>query len=385
MRISFITTVFNEEKTIEKLLDSLLLQTKLPDEVIIVDGGSDDATVRKIMNYKIRMKKAGVAFNIIIKKGNRSVGRNEAIENAKGKIIVCTDAGNILDRKWIECIIKPFHYKIDVVAGYYKGIAKNTFEKCLIPYVLVMPDKINPQNFLPATRSMAFTKKIWEKIGGFDERYHHNEDYVFANQLKNAYAQIFFEKEAIAKWLPRNTYEEVFIMFFRFALGDAEAGIFRPKVFLLFLRYIIALSLIILIFIFGTFFLVSACILLLIYIYWSIKKNYRYVNKYKALVILPALQFTADIAVMSGTLLGMRKIFFVRWIGIFFLSTLVIFLSFRAIRNIFPIPHVNDNKIIGYAQYYGYPFYFDTVLFFIFLLLPFIIFFLEYRQIKNEK
>ena len=166
MKISFITTIFNEELTIKKFLSSLIAQTKFPDEIIIVDGGSTDNTLLVVSQFAFPLSNKKI--KIIQKKGNRSVGRNEAIKNATGDIIVCTDAGNLLDRDWIKNITKPFLNKtIDVVAGYYKGKAKNIFQKCLIPYALVMPDKVEPDNFLPATRSIAFKKSIWKKSRRF--------------------------------------------------------------------------------------------------------------------------------------------------------------------------------------------------------------------------
>src|SRR3989338_7358403 len=156
MRISFIATIFNEEKTIEVFLTSVLSQSILPDEIILVDGGSTDATVEKVQNAKFKVQNYNVKFKIIVKRGNRSVGRNEAITHARGDIIVCSDAGCELDKDWIKHITKPFKdMSVDVVAGYYKGKSQTIFQKCLIPYVLVMPDRVDLNNFLPATRSMA--------------------------------------------------------------------------------------------------------------------------------------------------------------------------------------------------------------------------------------
>ncbi len=219
MRITFITTVYNEEKNIEVFLQSLFSQSLLPDEIIIVDGGSTDNTLYKISNFQFPISKKRI--KIVSKKGNRSVGRNEAIRNATGDIIVCSDAGNILDQKWIENITKPFTKKhVGVVAGYYKGKAKTIFEKCLIPYALVMEDKVNEKTFLPSTRSMAFKKSIWKKVGGFNEEYFHNEDYVFAKRLKKIGTQIVFVKDAVVYWLPRKNIKQAFIMFFRFSFGD---------------------------------------------------------------------------------------------------------------------------------------------------------------------
>jgi len=306
MKISLITTVFNEEKTIDRFLTSIFQQSKLPDEVLIVDGGSKDGTVKSIKD-KLASSKYKGKFHISIKEGNRSVGRNEAIMHATGDIIACSDAGNILDKKWIERITEPFRNKnIDVVAGYYEGLAKNIFQKCLIPYALVMPDKVDSNTFLPATRSIAFTKAIWEKTGGFDERLSHNEDYAFARKLKDVGARIIFAKDAIVYWIPRNTFKEAFIMFFRFAYGDAEAEIYRPKVVFLFSRYVLGTALIIFFFIIHSHLILNSIyFIFILYILWSILKNYRYVNHWKAFYLLPLLQFTADFAVILGTITGL--------------------------------------------------------------------------------
>lgn len=308
MKISFITTILNEEESIGKLLESLRDQSVLPDEVIIADGGSTDNTLSVISNFQFKIPNKNLKVKILKKIGNRSVGRNAAIESSTGDIIVCSDAGCVLDKDWIKNITKPFEDpQIDVVSGYYKGISKTIFQKCLIPYVLVMPDRVNINNFLPATRSMAFRKPVWEKIGGFDEKYSHNEDYVFAKKIRNKF-KIKFVKEAIVFWYPPKDFKNAFIMFFRFAYGDAEARIFRPKVFLIFLRYIIGVLLFGLAIIKMSVPILSFLLLcLILYVIWSIVKNYKYINDIKAYVYLPLLQFLSDSAVILGTVFGFIK------------------------------------------------------------------------------
>ena len=214
-----------------------------------------------------------------------------------------------MDKDWVKNIVKPFsNPATDVVAGYYAGIPKTVFEKSLIPYVLVMPDKVNPETFLPASRSMAFKKSIWEKAGGFPEKFSNNEDYVFAQRLKKINANIIFENKAVVNWIPRNNLRDAFGMFFRFSLGDGESGILRDKVILLFARYMLVFYFILLTFIERS---KSPLYLLGIgfvaYIIWSINKNYKYVNDRRAFYYLPALQFTSDIAVISGSTVGFIK------------------------------------------------------------------------------
>jgi glycosyltransferase involved in cell wall biosynthesis len=312
MRVSFITTVFNEEKTIEKLLYSLFNQSKLPDEIIIIDGGSKDRTVehiKKIFSAVKEEKLKQIKKKVFVKHGNRSVGRNEAIRKATNQIIVCSDSGNILDKNWIKEITLPFNdKKVDVVAGYYQGKANTIFQKCVIPYALVMSDKVNPRNFLPATRSVAFKKVTWEQVGGFNESLSHNEDYVFARKLQQEKTKIVFAPKALVYWMPRNNLKQTFSMLWRFAFGDAEAGILRNTVIYLFTRYILGLYFIFLCLLYRSRLgFLLAGILLILYILWSIQKNYRYVNNKKAFLFLPIIQFTADAAVLSGTILGSLK------------------------------------------------------------------------------
>lgn len=312
--ISFVTTVYNEENTISSLLESLFNQTRLPDEVIIVDGDSQDNTVKRIRNFlsTLPKNKSLPRVHLISKPCNRSEGRNLGIKMAKGEIIVLTDAGCILDKHWVERIIKPFaNNSVDAVAGYYAGRYQTIFQQCQIPYFLVMPDKVNPQNFLPATRSMAIKKQVWKELGGFPEEFSHNEDYVFAKKLKKMGKKIAFAGDAIVYWLPKKTLKDCFLMFFRHAYGDAEARILRPKVVILFIRYVFIIS----IFIIGLIKYNQALLLgvgaTLIYIVWSIQKNIRYCYRIKSLLYLPILQFTADFAVITATIAGIflkRKI-----------------------------------------------------------------------------
>ncbi len=307
--MSLIITVLNEEQTITKFLESLFLQSQFPNEIIIVDGGSTDNTVVSIKNYASRIKNKKIKLSVFIKHGNRSVGRNQAILHTKEDIIASTDAGCILDKDWVKQITQPFvDSSVDAVAGYYEAKTQTVFQKCLVPYVLVMQDNINPKNFLPASRSMAFTKKIWEKAGKFPEGFSHNEDYVFAKKLKKIGAKIVFQKNAIVYWIPRSNFKEAYTMFFRFAFGDAESMIIRPKVLLVFTRYILGIMLFIVAYMSSSYILLYGLIFLfIIYIIWSIVKNYRYVKKLPAIFILPILQLSSDNAVLWGTLFGTIK------------------------------------------------------------------------------
>lgn len=306
MKISFIATVYNEEDNIFPFLRSLSAQTLLPNEIVIVDGASSDDTWEKLSGYNFTGK---VKTKLIKKKGNRSIGRNLAIKSATGDIIACSDAGCTFDKNWLKEIVKPFKSKeVDVVAGYYKGVARSVFQECLTPYVLVTPDRLNPNRFLPAARSMAFRKKIWKELGGFQEDLSHNEDYAFSRKLRERKKKIVFQKKAIVNWIPRDNLKNAFIMFFRFAYGDVEAKILRPKVVLIFIRYLIELFLLVWFVKTGSKSILELFLLLMsIYFIWILFKNYKYIKRPIAIILFPIIQVTSDIAVLSGSSIALLK------------------------------------------------------------------------------
>lgn len=58
-------------------------------------------------------------------------------------------------------------------------------------------------------------------------------------------------------------------------------------------------------------------------------------------------------------------------------------LKFRELRKLFPIPKIDDNRIIGFVHYNGYPMYFDTVIFLVLLLCPILMIVLYKLIYKN--
>ncbi len=305
-KISVIITTYNEAQTIISLLTALKKQKLKPTEVIIVDNFSTDGTDQLISQFAKKNPK--LKIKLISKYSNRSLGRNLAIHKTKHELIAITDAGCIPQKTWLQELYKTYEdgqkkyqkenkRQVDnlVVAGFYKGKAETIFEQAVIPYALVMPDRVNPQTFLPATRSMLLPKRVWQKIGGFDEKLNFSEDYHFAHQLKKSNVPILFAKKAVVEWLPKKTWWEFCMMIFNMARGDILANTWRLKVVLVFTRYLLGLI------IWWTWPAVAIA-LAIIYLIWAVAKNYRYVPD--GWYYLPLLQISADLAVMLGTMVG---------------------------------------------------------------------------------
>lgn len=300
--VSVVITVLNEEKTVEALLYALNQQTYKPKEILIVDGGSADTTVKKLTHFKQGNKQ--LPLKILQKPGNRSVGRNYGIRQAKSSWIAITDAGCVPEPSWLAALIECQHQsQAQVIAGYYRAEPRTAFEEAMVPYALVMPDRVDESNFLPATRSMLLHKKIWDQQGGFNEMLSDNEDFVFAKQLQTSGIEMSFARQAVVVWQPRSSWKAFVTMIYRFARGDTQAGIIRPKVLIIYLRYLIA-SWILFAALGSSSTVLFVTILLgaLTYGLWAIEKNYRYAKN--GWYWLPVLQISSDMAVMLGSLAG---------------------------------------------------------------------------------
>ena len=311
--VSLIITVLNEATTIKLLLDAINRQKLLPTEVIIVDGGSVDKTVTKIEQF-VADNKPNFALEIKTLPGtNRSQARNWAIKHAQHNLIAITDAGCIPQPSWLQNLVKQYQAtQANIISGFFYGLPATPFEQAVVAYTLQMPDRVNPDTFIPTTRSVLFTKKIWQQLGGFDETLDLNEDFAFFWRAKQQKASFSLAKNALVGWLPRHTWPKFARMIYRFAQGDTQAGIIRPKVKLLFARYLIALTSLIYLLNFTSvslptiiFFYSSG---LIIYLLWAISKNLKYTSQ--GWYWLPILQLTADVCVIAGCIRGsFRRLF----------------------------------------------------------------------------
>jgi len=304
--VSFVVTVLNEEKTIKSFLNSVSFQTRIADEIIIVDGGSIDNTQNIISKF---ISKSKLNIKLLIKKGNIAKGRNEGIKEAKGNIIVVSDAGCILNKNFVKEIVNPIEKKrVDVSSGYYYPKTNNIFEKCLSTYTCVMEDKLNDKKYLPSSRSIAFKKSAWKKVLGYPENIDTCEDLVFAKKLKSEGFKFKLTKEAFVYWAQRKNFFQAFKQFFKYAIGDGQAHYIRKQTPFLFIRYFVGLMLLLGFVIWNNFLSLIILILLIFsYLSWSIFKNYKYINKKQAIYYLPLLQVTSDIAVITGMIYGFLK------------------------------------------------------------------------------
>ena len=221
--VTVIVTVRNEAVTIDALVDSLQHGSRVPDEIVIADGGSTDGTYERLQARGA----ADARLRALRAPGNRSVGRNAAIRAARHAVIACTDAGVEVAPEWLVELTRRFEEDptVDVVAGFYQPAGATWFERAAGVVSAPSLREINPARFLPSTRSIAFRRTAFDRVGGFDESLAHNEDTPFALALKRSGCKFAFAPEAIVRWRPRGTLRAFLHQHRRFGFGDGESRV----------------------------------------------------------------------------------------------------------------------------------------------------------------
>ncbi len=115
MKISIIIPCYNEEKTIEKIIDKIIGQKIENFEIIVIDDFSTDQT-RKLLNENLKDKVHKIIFNE--KNYGKGFSIREGIKKATGEIILIQDADLEYDPSDYDKLIKPIKNGFaDVVYG----------------------------------------------------------------------------------------------------------------------------------------------------------------------------------------------------------------------------------------------------------------------------
>ena len=237
MKVSIVIPVRDEEHSIRELLDSLLAQTRPPDEIVITDGGSVDATPQIIEEYiykgaPVCLIRAGAALP--------GRGRNLGAAQASHEWLAFTDAGIRLANNWLEALTTQPEAddSIDIVYGSWEPVTNTFFKQCAaIAYV---PPPTSHDGIITRPRFIASTllrREAWQKVKGFPEDLRSAEDLIFMDRVENAGYRFVFEPRAEVHWDLRPTLWSTFKRFVVYSRNNIRAGLFRQWQSTILVRY----------------------------------------------------------------------------------------------------------------------------------------------------
>jgi len=121
-KISIIIPTKNRFQDIIKCIESILIQTLLPDEIVIVDS-SDTEELKSNLDDLFHDK---IAFKYIHAPLSLTQARNVGIKESTGDIIIFLDDDVILDKEYIKEIMHVFNNDLEKKVGGVTGNIINT-------------------------------------------------------------------------------------------------------------------------------------------------------------------------------------------------------------------------------------------------------------------
>jgi glycosyltransferase involved in cell wall biosynthesis len=233
--ISIVTTVLNDRKGCEEFIEQMKLQTLLPSEIVIVDGGSKDGT----WDYLVEQTAQESPFPIQVHQEvgcNVARGRDVAIEHANYDLIVSTDVGCEWHPNWIEELVSPMvkDPELEAVMGSWE-----IDESTLQGWGKVEAAWLNSTKFIgtpeshASSRSIAYTRDLWKRIGGYPQDLTlAADDMVFALLLHKVARKTAATPVPRVKWGRHSTLKSYTKEARRNFFGAGEAGIWQKDFFL---------------------------------------------------------------------------------------------------------------------------------------------------------
>ncbi len=241
--ISVITTVRDEADQVDRLLSRLVGQLVEPeDEIIVVDGGSRDATAARVRAWT---RQDGRIRLYVLPGAGISAGRNAAVRAARNSLVACTDAGCDPTPGWLAAFRHAAAERATALGpgrlftGVYRAAARGPLEAASAAVGYPDPDELRRPSplvraygrvlgrcfdpGLPTGRSMAFDVSVWRAVGGFAEDLPTGEDVLFGQAAVAAGASPILVGDAEVVWTQRPNLAATALMYRRYGEGTGRS------------------------------------------------------------------------------------------------------------------------------------------------------------------
>jgi glycosyltransferase involved in cell wall biosynthesis len=311
IEISVVVPVRDEEQSIRILLEGLLSQTLPPNEIVITDGGSIDATREIIEEFIGR----GAPVKLVRERDSLpGRARNVGVENARCDWIAFTDAGNRPAPNWLAALARKGSESsaVDVVYGTYEPVVDRFFKECAAIAYVPPPFESDGEFVRPRSIvSALMRRKVWETAGGFPEHLRSAEDLLFMRRVEQAKFHITRTSGAIVYWNIQPNLWRTFRRFVAYSRNNIRAGLFAEWQGPIFIYYALLAASTFTAFVFGPRALFVPPILWLLFLIARATKALRrnrksypasYARNFARLFLLVPIIATLDAAAFIGSI-----------------------------------------------------------------------------------
>ena len=214
---SVIIPVYNRPAEVDDLLQSLAEQSCQDFEVYLVEDGSTVRCDNVAARYNDRLD---LHYHYKENEG-RSIARNYGIERATGDYFIFFDSDCVippqyfetlkqeLEREYVDCFGGP-----DAASDDFSDVQKaiNFSMTSLLTTGGIRGGKVQLEKFVPRSFNMGYSRKVWEKVGGFREMF--SEDIDMSTRVRQAGfstrlirdAYVYHKRRVDLKKFARQTY-----------------------------------------------------------------------------------------------------------------------------------------------------------------------------------
>ncbi|MDP1545342.1 MAG: glycosyltransferase [Anaerolineales bacterium] len=192
--ISIIVPAYNAARTLPACLAALQRQTQLPDEIIVVDDGSQDQTAQVARAYGVQLLEQPHQ--------GPAVARNLGIHQASGDIILLTDADCEPEPAWVAEMTRPFSDpRVAGGKGSYRTHQQERVARlaqCEFEERYDLLERLETIDFID-TYAAAFRTSVLRESGGFDPAFSqaNNEDVDLSYRLAKKGLKLVFNRQAV--------------------------------------------------------------------------------------------------------------------------------------------------------------------------------------------
>jgi glycosyltransferase involved in cell wall biosynthesis len=189
-RVDVIIPVFNGERHILRAIRSARNQTKPPGQIIVVDDGSQDKTVKLLEDF-IRVSNFPISLIKLKENHGPSFARNIGFNSSKSDFVIFLDSDDELYPDMIENLLSSYHQRAQKDAGLVYGKAEFYDEKRQVvdfvktksqSSVSVLIGKPNLETLLRDITGISMgcymiKSDVFRVVGKFDTNLRINEDW----------------------------------------------------------------------------------------------------------------------------------------------------------------------------------------------------------------
>lgn len=238
--VTVVVPIRNEAASIEATLRSLLTQDYPANhfEVIVADGHSTDATVPIVRKLQGEFPNLKLLYNPA---RLSSAARNTCVRHMAGEYAVVVDGHcHIPDRQYLtnlvaafeatgaDCLGRPQPLDAPNPSDFQRAVSVARASRLgHNPDSDIYSDQ--PKFVEPQNTAVAYRRRVFERVGLFDQSFDACEDVEFNQRVYQAGLSCYFEPKLKVVYHPRGKWKALFTQLGRYGCGRARLAAKHPK------------------------------------------------------------------------------------------------------------------------------------------------------------